>query len=208
VGVINVVAGGRIVATICREWIPEAPFNGQVAQVFYPVYENQVDITSGLSVYNNKVYSVAWLYNQFVVTEIQDATPGDYVYLNFGCLDAAPLSGQTYLDAHYLVGYEWPGSIDVLTGNVASRGYVLTRKFLGDFYLENGNQYSNLPNWSYETVATTNYAYDDLLRKNTPYDVGGIRLSGRSGYDNLKNRMVRNANYRYYLNKKECWYEK
>ena len=109
------------------------------------------------------------------------------------------------MKGNFIIGYERPGNINVTNGQMNDRWFTV-RKFLGDFYLENAVRYNNLPNWEYcespvEYPSYSSYMDDDL------FEMVGLKINGRTGAENLGNRMVRNYDYKYYLNKREAWYE-
>ena len=52
-----------------------------------------------------------------------------------------------------------------------------------------------------EYPSYSSYMDDDL------FEMVGLKVNGRTGAENLGNRMVRNYDYKYYLNKREAWYE-
>ena len=204
--VVNVIAANRIVASVCREWIPEIDPDTLVT-VVYPIYENSIDIGSGVGIDAEcNVWSVSWRYNKFKVKKIGKASsPLPMVYLNFGTVETKPVSGEKYMKGNFIIGYERPGNINVTNGQMNDRWFTV-RKFLGDFYLENAVRYNNLPNWEYcespvEYPSYSSYMDDDL------FEMVGLKVNGRTGAENLGNRMVRNYDYKYYLNKKEAWYE-
>ncbi len=204
--VVNVIAANRIVASVCREWIPEIDPDTLVT-VVYPIYENSIDIGSGVGIDAEcNVWSVSWRYNKFKVKKIGKASsPLPMVYLNFGTVETKPVSGEKYMKGNFIIGYERPGNINVTNGQMNDRWFTV-RKFLGDFYLENAVRYNNLPNWEYcespvEYPSYSSYMDDDL------FEMVGLKVNGRTGAENLGNRMVRNYDYKYYLNKREAWYE-
>ena len=204
--VVNVIAANRIVASVCREWIPEIDPDTLVT-VVYPIYENSIDIGSGVGIDAEcNVWSVSWRYNKFKVKKIGKASsPLPMVYLNFGTVETKPVSGEKYMKGNFIIGYERPGNINVTNGQMNDRWFTV-RKFLGDFYLENAVRYNNLPNWEYcespvEYPSYSSYMDDDL------FEMVGLKVDGRTGTENLGNRMVRNYDYKYYLNKREAWYE-
>lgn len=201
--VFNVIAANRHVATVCREWVPEIT-KDQTVTVIYPIYNNKADLSLGLCEHENKVYQVKWRYDRFEIKE--DTTmkcSNGTLYLTYGTLSTLPREEvkEDYLDGHNIIAYEWPGSIKAEDGSVLDKGWLTTRKFLGDFYLENGNQYDNVPNWSYTTNAQTNSYYQDLLKDKQPFKLSGMTPQS------LNNRMVRDKNYTYYINTNEAWYE-
>jgi len=171
--------------------------------VVYPIYNNKVDLSLGLCEHAGKVYQVKWRYDRFEVQE--DTTmncSNGTLYLTYGSLSTIPHEGvSTYLDGHNIIAFEWPGSIKAEDGSVLDKGWLTTRKFLGDFYLENDVRYHNLPNWSYKTNVETNAYYKHLLNNEQPFSLSG--MTPRS----INNRMVRDNGYTYYINTNEAWYE-
>lgn len=205
--VVNVIAANRIVASVCREWIPEIDPDTLVT-VVYPIYENSIDIGSGLGIDAEcNMWYVSWRYNKFTIKQIGKASSSlPTVYLNFGTVEAKPVAGEKYMAGNFIVGYERPGSIDVTSG-MLNDGWFTVRKFLGDFYLENAVRYDNLPNWGYCESPVEYPSYSSYMDDDDLYDMVGLKVEGRTGVENLGNRMIRNDDYKYYLNKKEAWYE-
>ena len=201
--VFNVIAANRHVATVCREWVPEIS-KDETVTVIYPIYNNKADLSLGLCEHRNKVYQVKWRYDRFDVQEDTTMNCSDgTLYLTYGTLSTLRQEEvQNYLEGHNIIAYEWPGSIKAQDGSVLTEGWLTTRKFLGDFYLENSNQYDNLPNWSYISNSKANGYYQHLLDSKQPFELSGITPQS------LENRMVRNKDYTYYINTNEAWYEK
>lgn len=204
--VTDVIAAHRHVATICKEWVPEITPDNSV-YVVYPIYENRIQMDAGLCVYNGISYRVKWIYNRFEVEKDTTKVNTDKVYLTFGYLSSEKTNGADYTQGTLRIGYEWPGSIAV-NGSIANKQDICTtRKFLGDFYLDTDKKYINLPNWTFITSSEENKYYKDtypeLFKKDLPYELSGIKLDGKTGLDNLSNRMVRNSDYVYYINTTE-----
>lgn len=195
--VYNILANNRVVATVCREWVPELSQTEPV-NVAYPVYDNKIDLSGGLAVWNDSICRVAWLYDQFVVQKepLPAGERGDRFYLTCGMLTTSPYTNQKYQDGTPIIGYEWPGSIQV-DGSTQTGGWCTTRKFLGQFYLENAGRFDNLPGWYYQEVWPGNAHYVKLVGKDA-FAVSGIHA------DHLNGRMARNANYTYYYNPNEA----
>ena len=208
--VTDIVAANRKVATVCKEWVPEIDPSHSV-RVVYPIYENKFQGASGVCLYGGKAYSVRWLYDRFVVEELDGDTDGRTLYLNFGYLGTQPVDGITYATGKATLGYEWPGSLTV-DGTLSGRPYYETRKFLDRFYIDTASSFDNLPNWSYlkkdGLSEYMNDTYGDMLGVNMPYGLAGIVVKGRDGISNLSERMVRNEDYTYYINSTEIKYIK
>ena len=124
------------------------------------------------------------------------------VYLTNGILTTEPAEGYSHYETgRPLIAYEWPGSLNVSDGNTVSSGWLTVRKFLDKFYLENGNAYTNIPNWTYVSNSEPSVYYRELIQTLRPYQWSGLNPQSTS------NRMVRDANYSYYINTNEAWYE-
>lgn len=204
--VTDVIAAHRHVATICKEWVPEIDPDNSV-YVVYPIYENRMQMDAGLCVYNGTPYRVKWIYNRFDVEKDTTKVNSDKVYLTFGYLSSEKTNGADYTQSTLRIGYEWPGSISI-NGSIANKNDICTtRKFLGNFYLDTDKKYTNLPNWTYITSSDENKyykeTYPELFNRDRPYELSGIKLNGKTGLDNLVNRMVRNSDYVYYINTSE-----
>lgn len=198
--VYNVIAANRHVATVCREWVPEIS-DDETVTVVYPIYNNKVDLALGLCQHNGKVFHVAWRYDRFEITEDSNMSPSNTLYLTYGLLSTSKREEiDDYQMGRNMIAYEWPGSINA-DGTINNSGWLTTRKFLGDFYLENTAIYDNLPNWMYKINAAPSEYYKDYLTNDTPYGLCGLDDKTTS------NRMVRNSDYTYYINTNEAWYE-
>lgn len=174
---VNVIAAGRYVASICRERVKAIDANNDVL-VVYPIYDRQLNLSSGFCIHGGKAYTVRTSNDGHFVEEV-GATSSTKVYMNLGVLSDVRYDNLTYQPSHNVIAYEWPyiikqdGSVD------SSQPYYLTYKNGLDFYLrdKNGSEQSGqleaIPNWS---------------------------------YDSGKKRMVRNDDYRYYWNTKEVSY--
>lgn len=206
--VVDVIAANRRVATICKEWVPEIDLNNSV-QVIYPIYENRMLMEAGLCIHHDSVYQVKWLYDRFEVIKQDSVAPSGKVYLNFGTLECQGKEGVNYQTGKFIIGYEWPGSI-LPDGTLAKdKPYYETRKFLGNFFLNTDQKFTDLPNWDYQGESLSNSYYEGFFKKlpannqELPYRLSGIQLKGRTGKGHLGNRMVRNNNYVYYMNSTE-----
>lgn len=172
----NIIAAGRIVATVCREQLMLPDNTSAGVQVVYPVYEGSVNLRCGYCTYGDKAYSVGWEGDKYYVEQLGEAV-SDTVWLNLGQPSSTHFDNLIYQPNHAVVGYEWPGAIKK-DGNIASSNpYYLVYKQNGKFLLrtkdgkEQNGLLDALPNWSY---------------------VGG--------------RMVRDNNYKYYWNPNEVNY--
>lgn len=153
---IDVVAGGRYVASIIHEVIPPRI---EPVWVVYPIYNRRIDITNGLFIENGKAYRVAWRYGEFEVTELGD-TSSTTVWLNNGMPEVSRNGALDYIEGKFIFGCEVPGGITTggAFSNAAAVGY---RKSGGNFYLQNTTDYTapGLPGWHY--VAGQGMVRDD-----------------------------------------------
>ena len=173
----NVIAAGRYVASVCRERVNQIDALHDV-YVVYPIYDRQLNLSSGFCITGGKAYKVRNASAGFYVEEV-GATKSDKVYMNLGVLDAVRYNNLTYQPSHNVIAYEWPYGLKKEGTVDTSKPYYLTYKNGLKFYLRN----SNGSEQSGKLEATPNWSYD-------------------SG----KKRMVRNDDYRYYWNTKEVSY--
>lgn len=202
--VVNIISAGRYVATVCREWVPEI-CKDEAVSVAYPIYGRTMDWTGGLCVHQGRVYRVAWRHGRFVVTPEQDVSSGSF-YLTAGRLEVQKAENTVYQEAYPVLGYEWPGSISI-GGTLSGKDYYETRKFLGHFYLATDKDFSDLPNWRWQTSVpdeVENYR-EEINGSEGAFRLSGVDL-GRSGADNLKDRMVMDDEYEFFWNTSEVNY--
>lgn len=149
----NILAGGRYVATYCREWVNAIDINEPV-WVAYPIYNQQVNTATGLCIHNGKAYRVGWRFGEYHVEEIGD-TGSETVYTTMGYLYSEPTDGINYLESQSCIGYEWPYSINKDGSLNTSKPVYLPYKQNDDFYLlrmdgtEQTGELGGLPNWEY-----------------------------------------------------------
>ena len=176
----NIEAGGRYVATLCREIIPEINISKPV-WVAYPIYQQEVNIATGLCIDEGKAYRVGWQFGQIVVSPIPASNLDGRIYMTGGYLYPKPTEGINYQESHMSPGYEWPGSIN--TDGTLDKGKAIYLPYKQDdmFLLRNMNgseqqgSLAALPNWT---------------------------------YDKKKKRMVRDNSYNYYYSGQEVAYAK
>lgn len=185
--VVDVVSANRYVATVCREWVPEITDEEKV-WVAYPIYEGYVKLGSGICIYGDEAYGVAWQTDHFEVKKLGTAPSDGNVYMTLGSLQPAKSDNMTYQESHLVLGCERPGGIGV-DGSLAGVMKKVQKHF-GHFYLEDTARYDNLPNWSYAADAPSEQAV-------YPSYIG----------NEWKNRMRRNDDYTYVLNITEIGYE-
>jgi hypothetical protein len=189
--VVYYIYGGRYVAMVCHEWVPEIS-TWQKVYVAYPIYDGYVKLGSGLCAWNRHVYSVAWSTDHFAVID-----KGDYdgetsrFYMNCGMLSFQGDANIQYGTPHAVVGCELPGSIDV--NGQLSGGVNLVHKYFGHFYLDTKERYTNIPNWEY----TTQFPSEAFYAQYVPYFADSTYV----------NRMVRSDYYYYIYNPTEVDYE-
>lgn len=177
--IVNVIASGRYVATICREQIELPEVGVKEVQVVYPIYNQQVNLRSGYTTYGNSAYTVRWVKDKCKVVKDTKNTPAadGTIYMTYGVPGSVRYTNVKYQPSYEVIGYEWPYSIKIDGSVDTSKPYYLTYKNGTDFLLRNVNgseqsgKLDGLPNWS------------------------------------LKNgRMVRNKEYNYYWNPNEVNY--
>lgn len=175
---INVICAGRYVATICRERVPAINKNADV-KVLYPIYDREVNLSSGFCIDNGTAYRVRNMRNDYAVDTL-GATKETKIYLNCGVPGTAHYDNVSYLESHVVAGIEIPYSVKKDGQIDTSRPYYRVQKSGREFLLWNANgsaqvkgKIDGLPNWT---------------------------------YDSKRNCMVRNEGYKYYWNPKEVSY--
>lgn len=108
--VVNIVSGGRYVATVCHEKLMS-----QDIWVCYPIYEGKVKLACGLGVTDKGwVYQVRWLNGTARLTRLDqlDAAAADGMfYINGGAVSVMPQEGLVYPEAHAIPYVEVAGGV-------------------------------------------------------------------------------------------------
>jgi len=166
--VVNIVSGGRYVATVCHEKLM-----GQDIWVCYPIYEGKVKLACGLGVTaDGWVYQVRWLNGVARLSRIEnldDAAVNGMFYINGGAVSVQPQEGLVYGEANaipYVVtaggvqpdgGYNIPAVYDVMKNDTVfsfttPKDAVTTvyQNWKADDSAANGQrQYKRLPEYIY-----------------------------------------------------------
>lgn len=153
--VCNVLAAGRYVATICREQIELPEVGVKEVQVVYPIYNQQVNLSSGYTTYGDAAYNVCWLNGKCKVEKDSVSTPSadGTIYMTYGVPKSIRFTNIKYQPAQLVIGYEWPMAITKDGMVDMSKPYYLTYKSGADFLLrtadgqEQSGNLDGLPNW-------------------------------------------------------------
>ena len=174
----NVICAGRYVASICRERVPAIDKNNDV-KVLYPIYDRQVNLSSGFCIANGTAYRIRNMRDGYAVDTL-GATTETKIYLNCGAPGTAHYANVNYLNSYVVAGIEVPYSVKKDGQIDTSRPYYQVKKSGREFLLWNADgsaqktgRIEGLPNWT---------------------------------YDSKRNCMVRNEGYKYYWNPKEVSY--
>lgn len=186
--VVNIVSGGRVVATVCQEvtvedthvqndstdiWVTDTT---SVLWVAYPVYEGVVNQLCGVGVdEQNRVFDVQWLDGRRTLKRRKasngsDAVDtGNYFYINLGQVDTEADNSVSYAPAEAMAYYELSGGI----------------------------QYDG--NYRATPLPVMKEGADFIIRTNDPTltDIVGFT------YDPSQNIYRRNSNYHYIYNPNE-----
>ena len=145
--VVNIVSGGRYVATVCHEQL-----EGHWFWVAYPIYEGKVKLGCGLGVRDdNQVFDVRWVNGTLKLSQ-REGTPGTEFYINGGELALAPQEGINYAESTALPYIELAGGVTP-DGGYSSYPYSVTRdgaKFV--LKLTNDSKPTNIVGWTYDTT--------------------------------------------------------
>lgn len=123
--VVNIVSGGRYVATVCHETI-----DGHSLWVCYPVYEGRVKMACGMGVdvEAGTAYDVRWIGERCSLTPLSEAVkPSGTFYINGGDIDVEPMDGLTYTEAHPMPAIELSGGIQP-DGSYAAEAYNVVKQ--------------------------------------------------------------------------------
>lgn len=207
--IVNVIASNRVVAIICKEYVPEiggAAYKKELKTVAYPVYEGRVQMKNGLCIFMGQAYDVSWNDDHFSVDSIGPVKDENTIYMNLGKLEINQYANLTYQPSSVIPALECINGIRP-DGSVKPDKYCSVIKHFGDFYLGNVsvvdnafditftpdfNSYENIPNWTWTTQAPAySSGYPEF------FDTG-------SDSDNrFYNRMVRSDDYLYIYNPTE-----
>lgn len=156
--IVNIVSGGRYVATVCHEWI-----NDIEMWVCYPVYEGKIKLTCGLGVDNSQcTYKVRWTDGKAVLTP-QTAHAGDKFYITSGSVGVKSFEdeGVKYAESQALPYFEMAGGVQS-DGTYSSRVYPV-KKSGADFCIEPSDNPTNIVGFTKQTdgqyTRNDNYTY-------------------------------------------------
>lgn len=132
--VINIVSGGRFVATICKEVI-----DGKEYTTVYPIYNGKIGYHDGLAIDGNKAYGLKWSYPkekyELLSMSAENVPQTDIIYINDGALSLVKQDELTYVGSHPMLYLETTGGVQYdgsfVRGNVflpvkQDRGFVIT----------------------------------------------------------------------------------
>lgn len=178
--VVNIVSGGRVVATVCKEpvienthiqndstdiWVTDTT---KVLWVAYPVYEGVVNQLCGVGVDEQKrVFDVQWL-NGHRTLKRRKAYNGDdavatgkYFYINLGQVDTDADNSVSYAPASAMAYYELSGGIQY-DGNYRATPLPVTKEG-ADFIIRTDDPtLTNIVGFTYD-------ADQHIYRRNSNY---------------------------------------
>lgn len=121
--IVNIMSGGRYVATVCHEQI-----DGRWMWVCYPIYEGYVKLGCGVGVADdNTVYNVTWMGDRVTVTEQLDIKAQDNFYITGGAVGVESVEGYTYATSTALPAIELAGGVKP-DGTYASSAYSVSKR--------------------------------------------------------------------------------
>lgn len=178
--VVNIVSGGRVVATVCKEpvienthiqndstdiWVTDTT---KVLWVAYPVYEGVVNQLCGVGVDEQKrVFDVQWL-NGHRTLKRRKAYNGDdavatgkYFYINLGQVDTEASDGVSYAPASAMAYYELSGGIQY-DGNYRATPLPVTKRGTDFIIRADDPTLTNIVGFTYD-------ADQNIYRRNSNY---------------------------------------
>ncbi|MBO7602961.1 MAG: hypothetical protein J6S97_00930 [Bacteroidales bacterium] len=127
--VVNIVSGGRYIASVCHEQI-----DGKDLWVCYPIYEGRINQMCGLGVDDSgAVFKVQWLGGKALVVREEDETAGDTFYITAGEVGVAPAEGVTYAPSYSVPFIELDGGVQ--PGGTYDSALCIGFKYGQDFYV-------------------------------------------------------------------------
>lgn len=131
--IVNIVSGGRYVATICHEEI-----DGKEYTTVYPIYNGKISCHDGLAIDGDKAYTIRWSYDnkgyELRQMSAKDAPQTDVVYINDGALSLVKQDELTYAEAHPMLYVESTGGVQY-DGSFDSGGLYLPQKRGLNFFI-------------------------------------------------------------------------
>ena len=127
--VVNIVSGGRYIATVCHEKL-----EGNWYWVAYPIYEGKVKLACGLGLRedNDSHWVVRWKNGKLDLTELTYSgemvkPASDTFYINSGLLSFEPSEAVDYAECEALPYYELSGGIRP-DGTYESKAYPVVKE--------------------------------------------------------------------------------
>ena len=178
--VVNIISGGRVVATVCREpiienthiqndstdiWVTDTT---NVLWVAYPVYEGVVNLQCGVGVDDQKrVFNVQWLDGRCILRRRKayngdDAVAtGKYFYINLGQVDTDADNSVSYAPASAMAYYELSGGIQY-DGNYRATPLPVTKRGTDFIIRADDPTLTNIVGFTYD-------ADQHIYRRNSNY---------------------------------------
>ena len=119
---VNIVSGGRYVATVCHERL-----EGHDMWVCYPVYEGKVKLSCGLGVADDgTLWKVRWLNGQVTLTPKDGQSADGRFYITAGTVGVTPMEGITYAKSYVLPCIALSGGVQP-DGSYSSAAYDVVK---------------------------------------------------------------------------------
>lgn len=139
--IVNIVSGGKYVATICKEEIDSVPYT-----TVYPIYNGKIAYQDGLAFNGDDVYRLKWSYglNKYTLQSMDKAEvpQKDSIYINDGALSLVKQKDLTYTASHPMLYVEVTGGVQY-DGSILWNSLFLPakqgREFILPFALKSQN---------------------------------------------------------------------
>jgi len=154
--IVNIVSGGRYVASVCHEKIGRRDL-----WVCYPIYEGKIKMPCGVGVDSaGRVFTVQWINGNCTVLAAESGLAGDTFYINGGEIGIEPREGAIYAEAKALPYIELAGGVQP-DGSYDSLPYLVEREG-GEFVIRT-TPLTPLPNnivgWDQDGHRLADYVY-------------------------------------------------
>jgi len=120
--IVNIVSGGRYVATVCHEVI-----NGKNLWACYPIYEGAINMSVGVGVDDdNNAYRIRWTADKCILTDMKQTADG-YFYITGGSAGVKKYENASYAESHAMPYIEICGGVQP-DGGYDSQAFVVSKR--------------------------------------------------------------------------------
>lgn len=151
--IVNIVSGGRYVASVCHEFIDNREF-----WVCYPIYEGKIKMPCGVGVDNQgRVFMIQWIEDSVRILPTTSPRAGDTFYISGGEIGVVPQEGISYAPAWAIPYIELAGGVQP-DGTYDSQPYLVEREGAA-FVIRKSPLPKNIVGWDQNGYRFADYVY-------------------------------------------------